>query len=112
MNEEITEYINGAPEVQKNIMELIRSLIHQSVDGVVEEYKWSRPVFKSTKDFAYLQTNKNHVNLGFSRNIDKLNDPNGILEGTGKTMRHVKIRAVSDIDVQLFSQWFVAVSED
>lgn len=112
MNKEVTEYINSAPVEQKKIMEIVRSLIHKSVGAVTEEFKWSRPIFKSSKDFAYLQANKNHVNVGFSRNIERINDPNGVLEGSGKTMRHVKIRSVSDIDTTLLSEWFAAISKD
>lgn len=45
MNKQITEYINSAPKEQKEIMEIIRSLIHQNIENVMEEFKWSRPVF-------------------------------------------------------------------
>jgi Domain of unknown function (DU1801) len=37
-----------------------------------------------------------HVNLGFFRGAE-LDDSNGLLEGTGKGMRHVKIRIPGDI---------------
>jgi len=111
MNEQVTEYINKAPKEQKEIMEVIRTLIHQNVGKVTEEYKWSRPVFRSTTDFAYLQANKNHVNLGFYKGLEKLNDPEGILEGTGKTMRHIKLKSVSAIDKNLLSEWFATLTK-
>ena len=41
--------------------------------------------------FAYVDAFKAHVNVGFFHGSD-LPDPNGILEGTGKHMRHVKVR--------------------
>ncbi|MCK9482014.1 MAG: DUF1801 domain-containing protein [Bacteroidia bacterium] len=112
MNEQITAYINNAPKEQKEVMEAIRSLIHQSVKNVKEEFKWSRPIFKSSKDFAYLQSNKNHVNLGFYKDFEKLNDPKGLLEGTGKTMRHIKLKNASDIDHKLLSQWFTVLTQE
>lgn len=37
-----------------------------------------------------------HVNLMFSRGVD-LPDPTGLLEGTGKRARHVKIKRPEDI---------------
>jgi len=111
MNEEVTEYINTAPLVQREVMEQIRTLIHRKVQNVTEEFKWSRPIFKLDKDFAYLQANKNHVNLGFYKGFEKLNDPNGILEGTGKTMRHIKLKTVSDVDTELLSEWFITLTE-
>jgi len=41
--------------------------------------------------FAYVNAFKAHVNVGFFRGAE-LNDPEGLLEGTGKLMRHVKLR--------------------
>jgi len=38
-----------------------------------------------------------HVTLAFPRGVD-LHDPAGILEGTGKGMRHVKVKKLSDLD--------------
>lgn len=86
MNNQVTEYIENAPEEQKEIMKTVREIIRQTVPALIEEFKWSRPIFKSTKDFAYFQVNKNYVTIGFTKDIEKLNDTNKILEGTGKTM--------------------------
>lgn len=41
--------------------------------------------------FAYVDAFTAHVNVGFFRGAS-LDDPAGLLEGTGKSMRHVKIR--------------------
>lgn len=40
--------------------------------------------------FSYVNAFKAHVNVGFFRGAD-LPDPAGLLEGTGKFMRHVKL---------------------
>ena len=42
---------------------------------------------------------RKHANLQFTHGID-LADPHGLLEGTGKRMRHIKVRALSDLDRQ------------
>ncbi len=47
--------------------------------------------------FAYVNAFKAHVNVGFFRGAE-LADPNGLLEGTGKLMRHVKVRPDALID--------------
>ena len=39
----------------------------------------------------------NHVNLGFAHGTS-LRDPAGLLEGTGKRARHVKLQAVEDVE--------------
>jgi hypothetical protein len=40
--------------------------------------------------FAYVNAFKAHVNVGFFRGA-AISDPEGLLEGTGKFMRHVKL---------------------
>jgi len=47
--------------------------------------------------FAYVNAFKAHVNVGFFRGA-KIADPDGLLEGTGKFMRHVKLRPERDLD--------------
>jgi hypothetical protein len=47
--------------------------------------------------FAYVNAFKAHVNVGFFRGAE-LSDPNGLLEGAGKFMRHVKIRPGDEVD--------------
>ncbi len=47
--------------------------------------------------FAYVNAFKAHVNVGFFRGAE-LADPDGLLEGTGKYMRHVKVRPERDLD--------------
>ena len=47
--------------------------------------------------FAYVNAFKAHVNVGFFRGAE-IADPNGLLEGTGKFMRHVKLSREADVD--------------
>jgi hypothetical protein len=53
--------------------------------------------------FAYVNAFTAHVNVGFFRGAE-LADPSQLLEGTGKYMRHVKIRPDHDLDAQALSQ--------
>jgi hypothetical protein len=47
--------------------------------------------------FAYVNAFTAHVNVGFFRGAE-IADPEGLLEGTGKFMRHVKLRPERDVD--------------
>ena len=47
--------------------------------------------------FAYVNAFKAHVNVGFFRGAE-IPDPDGLLEGTGKRMRHVKLKPGRDVD--------------
>ena len=50
---------------------------------------------KMIDGYAYIQPAKSWINLGFYQAVD-LADPEGLLEGTGAKMRHVKIRSLDD----------------
>jgi hypothetical protein len=47
--------------------------------------------------FAYVNAFTAHVNVGFFRGAE-LPDPKGILEGSGKLMRHVKLSPEREVD--------------
>ena len=47
--------------------------------------------------FAYVNAFTAHVNVGFFRGAE-LDDPAGLLEGTGRFMRHVKLRPQQEVD--------------
>ncbi len=53
--------------------------------------------------FGYVNVFKSHVNVGFFTGAF-LDDPQHLLEGTGKRMRHVKIRPGSDIDTRALNE--------
>ena len=57
--------------------------------------RWGVPTFAGGK--FYIVALKNHVNVGFS--ITGLNeDEIKLFEGTGKTMRHIKIHFLDDVN--------------
>ena len=49
--------------------------------------------------FGYVDAFTAHVNVGFFRGAE-IADPAGLLEGTGKFMRHVKLRPGRDVDAE------------
>jgi hypothetical protein len=53
--------------------------------------------------FAYVNAFKAHVNVGFFRGAE-IADPDGLLQGTGKFMRHVKLRSESEVDAAELSR--------
>ena len=52
--------------------------------------------------FAYVNAFTHHVNVGFFRGAE-IADPDGLLEGTGKFMRHVKLRPERAVDATALS---------
>jgi hypothetical protein len=47
--------------------------------------------------FCYIATSADHINLGFPRG-STLPDPNRVLEGEGKAMRHIKFASIAELE--------------
>jgi len=97
MNKEVTKYIKNAFDNQQEVLTELRKLILSVAPNANEQFKWSRPVYGIEKDFCYLKTNKKNVTLGFFE-FDKIITNNHLIEGTGKSMRHVKLTNIEEID--------------
>jgi hypothetical protein len=61
--------------------------------------------------FAYVNAFRAHVNVGFFRGAE-LPDPEGLLEGDGRFMRHVKLRPDKDIDAEALRELIHAAHVD
>ena len=110
LDKEVSAYISKATDGQAVLLEQLRQLIHESVPGTTEAIKWGFPVFTKTKNYAYFRFSKKHITLGFY-NPEKIDDPDGLLEGAGDTLKHIKIKQQEDIDVQLLKKWLKAIAE-
>jgi len=57
---------------------------------------WGVPTFDFYGPFGILMAGKNHITFGFTRGTS-LGDPAGLLEGTGKNLRHVKLKTAEQL---------------
>lgn len=94
-------YIEGLEEWKAGIVSKVRQIILKAAPDAKESIKWSQPVYESDGPFAYIKAFKYNVNFGFWRGVD-LEDPKGVLEGSGQKMRHVKLTSLDEIDEELF----------
>ena len=95
MDSKVKEYIEKQPSPQKEICMKLREIILHTLPNIVEEFKWGAPVYGNGQ--FYIGSFKKNVNLGFS--IEGLSDEEmKLFEGSGKTMKHVKIRTFEEID--------------
>jgi hypothetical protein len=60
--------------------------------------------------FCYIATNAKHINLGFPRG-STLPDPNKVLEGDGKALRHIKLRSLEDVERPFVRRYIRAAME-
>jgi hypothetical protein len=84
------------PELHK-VVRGLRKFVKGTVPGVRETVNaWGIPTFEAKYPFCFYMVGKNHVTFGFHYGTS-LKDPEGLLEGTGKNIRHVKLRNFEDL---------------
>ena len=88
---------DGSPEL-RNVVRGLRSFVKKCVPGTNETVNaWGIPTFGRKDPFCFFMVGKYHVTLGFHSGTS-LNDPEGLLEGTGRNIRHVKLRTLDDME--------------
>jgi len=92
----IDAYVKNAAKLS-GVAKAVRGLVKKSVAGS-EEYvnPWKIPTFDLNGPLCFYMVAKNHVIFGFMRGA-MLRDPAKLLEGTGKYLRHVKVRSAADV---------------
>jgi hypothetical protein len=80
------------------VAKAVRALVKKIAKGS-EEYvnPWKIPSFDSHGPLCCFMVGKEHVTFAFMRGA-ALPDPEKLLEGTGKGVRHVKLRSVADVN--------------
>src|SRR5205814_2677756 len=92
-------YDRGIQELAIALRQLVLEEMAPCCEYIVEVYIISilyGPTHRTKDGICYIGVIKDHVNLGFLHGSE-LADPQRILEGTGKQMRHIKIKSVSDL---------------
>jgi len=95
MAEEIDAYIQKQRSPQREICQELRKLILDTFPSAKQEMKWGVPAFADGK--FYIVALKDHVNLGLSsKGLSK--EEIALFDGGGKTMRHVQVAELKDVD--------------
>ena len=94
MKGEVDNYIEKQKSPQKEICQKLREIILKTFPGTKEEMKLGVPWYEGK---YYIVALKDHVNLGFS--LEGLSEKEQeLFEGGGKTMKHIKIHSLKEID--------------
>src|SRR5271167_2920797 len=88
-------------EVMRKCGDEVRELLH---DGYPVACLGDAP-------FGYVNAFSSHVNVGFFHGA-ALDDPAGLLQGTGKHMRHVKLRWGEPVNVVALNEVIAAAYRD
>ncbi|NMC36039.1 DUF1801 domain-containing protein [Candidatus Beckwithbacteria bacterium] len=95
MNQKVDAYIEKQKTPQKEICQTIRQIIFDTFPDMQEEMKWGVPAYGNGQ--YYIVALKDHVNLGFSLK-GLINEDMALFDGGGKTMKHITISSIKNID--------------
>lgn len=84
-------------EEQYEILQKLREIVFHHYPATKERMMYGGIMFSLEDDFGGIFVRKKHISFEFSTGF-KMNDPENLLEGTGKFRRHLKIRSLQDID--------------
>lgn len=100
---EVERYLSKLdPPIRKLVMEL-RNVVLEAVPDLNEVIKWRSLVYERKGKICSIMVHRSHVNLQIWRGAE-LADLERLLEGSGKGMRHVKVRNFGDIKVDAFKR--------
>ncbi|MCW3489727.1 DUF1801 domain-containing protein [Dethiobacter alkaliphilus] len=95
--ETIDEYTQALDGWKLEAARKLDQLVLEVAPEAQRVMKWKQPTYEDHGLLCYFVAFKNHINFGFFRGTE-IEDPNGLLEGSGDKMRHVKIKSTDDIN--------------
>lgn len=109
----LTAYDRTIADLALALREIILEEVGDASESIYQVYTvaiWFGFSGKMKDMFCYIATNARHVNLGFPQGAT-LPDPNRVLEGEGKAMRHIKFRSMSDLERPFIRRYIQAAIE-
>lgn len=83
-------------ETNYQIVEAVRALVKKKFKSATEEVKYGGILFTSGVQFCGVFAYKEHVSVEFGAGA-KITDDIGLLEGSGKGRRHLKLKTLAEI---------------
>ena len=95
MDKKVDAYIEKQKSPHKEICQKLRKIIFAAFPGINEEMKWGVPAYANGA--FYFVALKTHVNVGFS--LQSLSEEEiALLQGSGKTVKHMELSSLDEID--------------
>jgi hypothetical protein len=98
---DVAKLLGEHPPEQQAIEQALRAAIRRELPDAVEQVDFGNKLIAFGRSMKMrgllfaLIAHKSWVNLQLADGAE-LPDPNGLIEGTGKRIRHIKIRSVAD----------------
>lgn len=94
------------PPAMRAILDELRALVESVAPNAESSLKWGMPFYTlNGQMMCALGGHKAHVNLILSGPPDSFTDPKGLLEGAGKTGRHLKVTDAKSIPKAEVRAW-------
>lgn len=108
----IASFFAKQPAALRPLLEELRDLIGASAPDVTSAIKWGMPVFQiGDAMMCALRANKANVNLILSGPPGTFADPDGVLEGDGKTGRHLKLQPGAPVPAAAVRGWLAKAAQ-
>lgn len=107
MEVKVEKWIQKIPVPKQGVVLKLRSIILSTSEMMAENIKWGNLCYSmgnSNIILIYTYPTTDYINLGFLH-ATSLVDDNHLFEGSGKGMRHVKIRKMKDIPTVQVKKW-------
>lgn len=88
--EPVGQWLKRLPSPQSAILTELRALVRANAPHLEEAVKWSAPWYVGNQNVIYLACHKNYAVFGVC-NGAHLDNADGLIEGIGKDMRHIKV---------------------
>lgn len=96
--ESFDAYLKDQSAKNQTIIRALRKFVKRVEPDLIESVKWGNGCWLGDKGpVAYVYSDDGFVQFGFFHG-SALKDPQGILEGKGKYVRHAKVRRASGFD--------------
>lgn len=105
VSQEVEAFLRDLPDEVEKLARALRSRVRKLVPDAVEQRHGGWKVLGYSADgsmkssICAIAPHREHVNLQFFNGVD-LDDPGGLLEGTGKRGRHVKCHTLKDVETE------------
>ena len=102
MPDAIEKFFQSYTDEVAELASTLRETITSSLPDASEKLQlgWKCVTYSQQAPFCAILPHAKWVNLQFHKGAE-LDDPGGLLEGTGKSMRHIKVRTREDISKAL-----------
>lgn len=108
----IDGFLAKQPAQLRAILDALEGMIREIAPSAEASLKWGMPFFNLGGEMlCALGAHKSHVNLILPGPPGTYADPKGLLEGTGKTGKHLKLTSIDELPRKQVRAWLaVAVS--